>query len=454
MSKEPLTHSETYLKKTNRIILTVGITSLLIFIFGLALLLLSNDPMVEYEAPNFTDNDDALNITDRPETSSVGIEFGNIIEEEIPLTTTPNPVPLGQVVIGTDAKNVLTLGTNGRSAVKILSVTLADPPADGFSFTDGCSDITLQGDDTCHIQIAWVPVVAGNVQNNFVISWQEVGLGQGNAKAEKVPVIGNAVNREDCSYCEPLPGTENNTTAKARAVRYAIGPDGNIIGEIDSEGYGRDSAGNVIGRVNSNGLVLDKDGNVIGVAQNRQIAIDSNGNVIGTVNPDGAVTDSNGNIIGKVLADGSVVDSDNNIIGRVADTGLVYNNNGDIIGRVMPDGTVVDSNGNIIGRLNGQGEVVDGLGNIIGYVSSPGQVAVDAKGNSLGVVMPDGSVVDADGNTVGYVDKNSVIDVLIKPLDRIAQIVICPIFKPEVMRCDELSSTKRGAKGFGSSGKE
>ena len=43
MSKEPLTHSETYLKKTNRIILTVGIASLLLFIFGLALLLLSND---------------------------------------------------------------------------------------------------------------------------------------------------------------------------------------------------------------------------------------------------------------------------------------------------------------------------------------------------------------------------------------------------------------------------
>ena len=46
------------------------------------------------------------------------------------------------------------------------------------------------------------------------------------------------------------------------------------------------------------------------------------------------------------------------------------------------------------------------------------------------------------------------MDVEIKPLDRIAQIVICPIFKPEVIKCDELSETSRGAKGFGSSGKE
>ncbi len=46
------------------------------------------------------------------------------------------------------------------------------------------------------------------------------------------------------------------------------------------------------------------------------------------------------------------------------------------------------------------------------------------------------------------------IDMEIKPLDRIAQIVICPIFKPEVIKCDELGETIRGAKGFGSSGKE
>lgn len=46
------------------------------------------------------------------------------------------------------------------------------------------------------------------------------------------------------------------------------------------------------------------------------------------------------------------------------------------------------------------------------------------------------------------------MDVEIKPLDRIAQIVICPIFKPKVVKCDELGETTRGAKGFGSSGKE
>ena len=43
-------------------------------------------------------------------------------------------------------------------------------------------------------------------------------------------------------------------------------------------------------------------------------------------------------------------------------------------------------------------------------------------------------------------------EVTIQPYDRIAQMVVCPIFKPEVEACDELSDTTRGEKGFGSSG--
>ena len=35
---------------------------------------------------------------------------------------------------------------------------------------------------------------------------------------------------------------------------------------------------------------------------------------------------------------------------------------------------------------------------------------------------------------------------------RVAQIVVCPILRPEVVECDELSDTARGAGGFGSTG--
>ena len=115
MSKEVLTHSESYIKKTNRIILAVGITSFVVFLFGLYLLFSSDEPIDEYEEPVFTDNDDALNVVDNTPVQE-SIEFSTVGDTEVPLTTTPNPVPLGQVVLGTDAKNVLTLGTNGKTS--------------------------------------------------------------------------------------------------------------------------------------------------------------------------------------------------------------------------------------------------------------------------------------------------------------------------------------------------
>ena len=38
--------------------------------------------------------------------------------------------------------------------------------------------------------------------------------------------------------------------------------------------------------------------------------------------------------------------------------------------------------------------------------------------------------------------------------DRIAQMVIAPIFTPDIVVTDNLTETKRGAGGFGSTGKQ
>ena len=136
MSDDQLTNSEKYVKKTNTIILIIGLSSLLVFIFGLILLMSSSDNADVYEEPVFTDNDDVFgSVPVASGATPQGIEFSTV-EGEIPLTATPDPVPMGEVVLGTEAKNVLTLGTNGKAAVKIVSVELADPPAAGFVFTE------------------------------------------------------------------------------------------------------------------------------------------------------------------------------------------------------------------------------------------------------------------------------------------------------------------------------
>ena len=240
--------------KTNRIILAVGITSFIVFLIGIFLLIQSKNTPDEYQDPVFNDNDDALNIGAANPLDN-DIVFNNIEEGELPITTTPNPVPMGQVVLGTTALNVLTIGTNGKAAVKITGVQLAEPPADGFSFHDGCTNVDLNGERACHITMEWTPIVAGNVQNNFIITWYETNLGKSNSKSAKVPVIGNAIDKTDCNFCENVsPGSPEKTTYTN--VREAVGPDGSIIGMIDEDGYVRDKNGNVIGRVNGDGLIV------------------------------------------------------------------------------------------------------------------------------------------------------------------------------------------------------
>ena len=331
MSKEVLTHSESYVRKTNRIILMVGITSFVIFVIGVMLLLKSGPAEEEYTEPVFTDNASALNFGDNRPVNDT-LEFGNVDDGLPPITSTPNPVQMGQVVLGTDAKNVLTIGTNARAAIKIISVQLAEPPFDGFTFEDDCTGEELRGHETCDITMSWAPVVPGNVQNNFIITWHETNLSTSNAKSEKVPVEGNAIRKEDCNFCETaMPGNPTAPVKASNKTRNAIGPNGEVIGTIDDEGYVRDADGNIIGRVNAAGMVVDENGNVIGVAENRRLVYDKNGNVIGYVNPDGTVVDKDGNIIGRVLPDGTVVDMNGNVIGKAVDAGFVYDENGNII---------------------------------------------------------------------------------------------------------------------------
>lgn len=43
-------------------------------------------------------------------------------------------------------------------------------------------------------------------------------------------------------------------------------------------------------------------------------------------------------------------------------------------------------------------------------------------------------------------------EIKIEPLDRIAQLVVCPIFKPITEATKQLTPTKRGSNGFGSTG--
>lgn len=63
-------------------------------------------------------------------------------------------------------------------------------------------------------------------------------------------------------------------------------------------------------------------------------------------------------------------------------------------------------------------------------------------------------VVDWDyrGELIVALHNHSREDCVINSGDRIAQLVVTPIFRPEVCEAEELSDTQRGAGGFGSTG--
>lgn len=75
--------------------------------------------------------------------------------------------------------------------------------------------------------------------------------------------------------------------------------------------------------------------------------------------------------------------------------------------------------------------------------------------NKIGIVMPFGTVDNSYRGELKVVLINtSMKRYEIKPYDRIAQLVIAPVYIPQIEYVNELSETDRGEKGFGSTGRE
>jgi dUTP pyrophosphatase len=77
-------------------------------------------------------------------------------------------------------------------------------------------------------------------------------------------------------------------------------------------------------------------------------------------------------------------------------------------------------------------------------------------GSKFGVVPANAvGVVDADyrGEIIATLANHGDGDFVIRHGDRIAQLLLVPIFTPTLIECGELDETARGAGGFGSTGR-
>jgi dUTP pyrophosphatase len=64
-------------------------------------------------------------------------------------------------------------------------------------------------------------------------------------------------------------------------------------------------------------------------------------------------------------------------------------------------------------------------------------------------------VIDSDyrGQVMVALHNHSALPQTVEPQERIAQLLITPVFTPGFVETEELSDTQRGAGGFGSTGK-
>ena len=96
---------------------------------------------------------------------------------------------------------------------------------------------------------------------------------------------------------------------------------------------------------------------------------------------------------------------------------------------------------------------------------APGQRMGIPTGIAIALPSPDYAALVFVSNGVGVIDSDyrgeisvglvnlSGEDYTIRPGDRIAQLMVVPVVRPELVQVDALDETERGAGGFGSTGR-
>ena len=208
MKKELLSASDRYLKKTNRIVLIVGLVMALAFLIGLLSLIDLGGRGVEDTDPDLTATVDPFAALNTGNNAPIALPTAPA-EGSAKLEAKPEALVLDPVVLGTKAESVITLIATGGK-IRIVSVDLEEPQQDGFSYESKCEpNQVLSADATCNIRVFWKPVMGRSLQNNLAVRWTEEG-GLNVTRKLIVTVAGVATDTSLCGVCEagPLPSNE------------------------------------------------------------------------------------------------------------------------------------------------------------------------------------------------------------------------------------------------------
>ncbi len=233
-------------------------------------------------------------------------------------------------------------------------------------------------------------------------------------------------------------------------LQQVIGPNGEILGVVLSDGTVIDEFGRVIGHADLDGKVVDKDGKVIGeVLPVGMPVLGPDGKIIGYVGLNGEIVDEDGNpvmgpdgkplryraggmvvsadgkVVGYILRDGLAIDFGNKVLGAIDAAGVVKDKSGKESGTMQVDGTVVDKLAKPIGRglvnavpvarqcralgtLNADGKVVSSAGDELGFVTYD-RAVLDKEHKQIGIALSPDSVIDRPCNIVGEIGRDGKV---------------------------------------------
>lgn len=374
-------------RRSNRILLIIGLMLLMLFLLALCRLSSKKAPQ---------------NFVPEGGPSGVDVVIGSPTDEgDVPpvfkrgdaeLKIIPdNHVVMEKVVLGSVAEKTLTLRAD-NAGVKILSKSL-DEKNSPFQLSGDCmeKDILATG-ESCLLKITWSPKELVQIQNTLTIQWIEDNPGVFDKQTSVITLSAQSTDSKDCIICKCDEKVLPDVPREASTLEGEKVPV-NEKGEPIIDGVPHQPVGTAI---------VDPKGHMKGVIEPEVVPLSLTNELLGEVQKNKNVVDFDGNTIGRLMGDNTIVNSKFEIVGKAIDMVPAMKENGEVIGKMKVDGktvVIVDAKDRVIGRPQVDGRVVDMTGKHIAYLS-PWGLVIDFQGNILGGVYPDGKVVNTQGKVV------------------------------------------------------
>lgn len=202
------------------------------------------------------------------------------------------------------------------------------------------------------------------------------------------------------------------SAAEVYAVEItAVDFNGNVIGQVISNGLVINADGENIGYITADSLILNNDNEVIGGVIPQGVAIGMDNRPLGKVNSDGFVRSETGKSLGRALPNGLVVNEEFNVIGAILFPGLIYASDGSTVGRLTGAGTYTNLDGNEVGFVSANGYAYRKSGEeylLDGRLMSS-KMVVSLTGEFIGSISPSGRVINFEGKDIGKIHANEYV---------------------------------------------